>query len=183
MRCFLLLTALLAAGNAVARDWQVDFDNSSIAFQFTQMGSPVEGRFDQFTTAIRFDPDDLASASIVSEIDIGSFDSGNSQRDDGVQGADWFNASEFPKARFASTGVSRRDDGGYDIAGELTIRGITVPVTLASRIEIDGDQATATGEVVLNRRDFSIGQGEFEADNAVGHRVPVTITIEATAAE
>lgn len=183
MRFLLLLPALLAAGTASARDWNVDFDNSSIMFEFTQLGSAVEGKFDLFGTRISFDPDDLASASIVAEIDTTTFNSGNAQRDQGVAGADWLASSTFPTARFESTAVSLRDDGAYDIKGNLTIRDVSVAITLVSEIEIDGDQASATGQVELNRRDFSVGQGEFDDEKAVGLAVPVTVRIEATAAD
>ena len=175
----LLLAAITPVSLARATEWVVDPGQSAIEFRYSQSGSEMAGRFDEFNATIDFDPTDLVNARISAEISIGSFNSGNAQIDSAVAGADWFNLAEFPKAEFMSTSVTVAQSGNYAIEGNLTIRGLSMPVTLTGPITIDGNAAFAVVSTQLQRTDFGVGQGDFASDKQVGHEVPVTITIHA----
>lgn len=178
-----LLTAaliLIPSLSVHASAWTVDQAESSIQFQFTQGANETNGRFEQFTANIVFDPADLSAAVITAEIDVTSFNSGNSQIDEAVQSADWLYASDHPMAMFTSTEVTEAGDGTYAITGDLVIRGQSLPVTLLGPIIIDGDTAEAVVEVTLDRAAHGIGQGDLSSGDQVGLQVPVTITIQAS---
>jgi polyisoprenoid-binding protein YceI len=177
-----LATALVAfASVSLARDWQMLSDESSLAFTFRQMGSPITGRFADFTTDIIFDPGDLDNASVATEIAIDSVDTGNAERDAGIVGADWFDTATFPTATFRSTGFSHAGGDSYTVTGELTIRDITETIELPMTIRIDGDAASASGTIELDRRTFEIGRGDWASDAAVGYDVILEISVAAEA--
>ena len=180
-----LLAAAIAAspGTADARDWQMVGDASSLAFTFRQMGSPVTGSFEDFTTEITFDPDDLANASVTTEIAIASVDTGNGERDAGITGADWFDTATYPTATFTSTSFAHEGGDSYLVTGDLTVRNITETVELPMTITVDGDQATANGTLELDRRTFEVGQGDWASDAAVGYDVILEISVAAQAAD
>ncbi|HRY23075.1 MAG: YceI family protein [Geminicoccaceae bacterium] len=181
MRLPVALLVLLTALPAAARDWRMIDDESSLAFTFKQMGSPVTGRFETFTAAISFDPAAPDAASVEAVIEIASVDTGNAERDAGIGGPDWFDAATYPTARFVSTGFTATGGDSYDVAGELTIRDVTDAVVLPMTIAVDGDRAVATGTLELDRTTFGVGQGDWASATAVGHEVLLEIEVVATA--
>jgi polyisoprenoid-binding protein YceI len=182
----ILPLALLVAGSpnhAEARDWRMIEDESSLAFTFRQMGSAVRGTFEDFTTDISFAPDDLENASVTTEISIDSVDTGNAERDAGIVGGDWFETATHPTAGFQSTDFTHQGGNDYLVTGELTIRGISESIELPMTISIDGNSATATGTIELDRRTFEVGRGDWATDSAVGYDVVLEIEVVAEAAD
>ncbi len=189
MRAFAFASTVVATafstlpGQALARDWQMLADQSSLAFTFRQMGSPITGRFASFTTDITFDPADLAAASVSAEFAIDSVDTGNAERDAGIVGADWFDSATYPTAQFASTDFAHQGGDDYMVMGELTIRDITETIELPLTIVVDGEQASASGTLELDRRTFEIGRGDWASDAAVGYDVILEIEVVAESAD
>lgn len=175
------IVSLPSFGNA--RDWQTIADESNLDFTFRQMGSAITGNFADFTADITFDPDDLANASVTTEITIDSVSTGNAERDSGITGADWFDAETYPTATFTSTSFAHQDGDGYNVTGDLTIRGITETVELPMTIQVDGDTASANGTIELDRRTFEVGQGDWASDAAVGYDVIIEISVAAQAVD
>lgn len=171
---------LMVCTQAYAQDWSVDPEASSIEVRYTQGSNESRAVFERFTAQISFDPTDLDAASIRAEIDMGSFASGNSQIDGAVASAQWFATPDFPLAVFESTAVNDAGEGIYAIDGDLTIRDVTLPVTLTGPITIDGSSASAAVEAILDRSQFGVGQGDFESESQVKHAVAVAITIAAS---
>jgi len=179
-----LTLALLAAPQTVlARDWRMIEEESAIVFTFRQMGSPVEGRFADFATDITFAADDLANASVLAEIVIDSVDTGNSERDAGIVGADWFDAETYPTATFESSDFAAEGGDTFRVTGELTVRDVTETIELPMTIVVDGDRATANGTIELDRSTFGVGRGDWASDSAVGHEVVIEIEVVASAAD
>ncbi|MEZ5864907.1 MAG: YceI family protein [Geminicoccaceae bacterium] len=181
MRLPVALLICLTAVPAAARDWRMIEGESSLAFTFRQMGSPVTGRFDAFTADISFDPQALDAASVEAVIEISSVATGNAERDAGIEGPDWFDAAAYPTARFVSTGFTATGGDAYEVAGELTIRDVTAPVVLPMTITIDGDRAVAKGSVELDRTVFGVGRGDWASATAVGHEVMLELEVVAAA--
>lgn len=180
----ILALALFATPHeGAARDWQPIAEESSIAFTFRQMGSAVSGHFRDFGTEITFDPDDLANASVTTEIAIDSVDTGNAERDAGITGADWFETETYPVATFTSTSFAHEGGDDYVVTGDLTVRDITETVELPITITVDGDRATANGTIELDRRTFEVGQGDWASDAAVGYDVILEIAVTADAVD
>jgi polyisoprenoid-binding protein YceI len=180
-----LALATLAAtpGESAAREWQMIDDGSSLEFTFRQMGSAVTGQFRDFATEITFDPDDLANASVSTEIAIDSVDTGNAERDAGITGADWFDTATYPTATFASTSFAHAGGDDYVVTGDLTVRDITETIDLPFTIVVDGDSATANGTIELDRRTFEVGRGDWASDAAVGYDVILRIEVTAEAVD
>lgn len=110
--------------------YAIDNAHSNVTFSVRHMVfSKVRGRFGSFTTELALDPTDLAKSSVKATIDVASIDTGVADRDTHLKSADFFDAEKFPTITFASTSVSKGADG-VSLTGDLTIHGVTKPVTL-----------------------------------------------------
>jgi polyisoprenoid-binding protein YceI len=179
----LALSTVAATTPAAARDWIMIQDSSRLEFVFRQMGSPLRGKWREFSADITFDAADLANARVETLIRIDSVDTGNAERDAGIVGADWFDTESHPTATFTSTSFAHQGGDDYLVTGELTIRGITEVIELPMTIAVDGDSAVARASIDLDRRTFEIGRGDWASDAAVGHDVVLEIELVAEATE
>lgn len=112
--------------------WAIDLTHSQITFAVKHLGiSTVRGTFDAFAGSIE-EQDGVVSGAEIS-IDVASLNTGTAQRDDHLRSADFFDVATHPTATFRLLSTERK---GNDLAatGELTIRGITKPVTLTGEI-------------------------------------------------
>ena len=162
-----------AALEDVQSDWQVQ--DGTLAITVTQLGSEVEGRFADWTAAITFDEtvDNGVAGTVDVTIAIGSLTLGSVT--DQAMGPDFFNATDFPTATYVADIVPVVD--GYEAQGTLTIKGQSMPVTLPFGLSIDGDTASMTGGLTLDRRDFNVGAtmaDESSLKFAVGVDVSLT---------
>jgi polyisoprenoid-binding protein YceI len=170
----------------LAGSWQVDPIHSEVSFVIRHMMvSKARGRFDTFEGSIVTAADPLDSSATAS-IDLTSINTGNTQRDDHIRSADFFDVEHHPTMTYRSAGI-RSDGGQLIVDGELTIRGVTklVPLSLEvngfGRDSYGGTRAgfSATGEI--NRHDFGVSyNGPIPGGGvALGDKVTLTIEIEA----
>ena len=111
--------------------WTLDPTHSEIQFKVRHlMVSNVTGKFNSFEGKVETVGDDFSNASVSFSADIDSITTGNEQRDGHLKSADFFDAENHPKMTFQSTDVKKISDDEYEIKGDLTIRGVTKPVTL-----------------------------------------------------
>ena len=167
----LALGSLLLAGAAQAQ--QLLPEQSSVEFVSKQMGVPVSGRFTRFEGDIRFDPEQPQDASIALSIDTDSATLGIKETDAELPKPEWFNVLKFPQARFVSSSVKATGDNSYEVAGELSIKGQSHPVTVPVELQRDGDQGTASGEFTIERLGFGIGDGDWADTSMVANEVQV----------
>lgn len=154
---------------------------SRIAFEGTQMGAAFDGEFHEFDGNILFDPADLPGSKAMVTIHLDSVDAHSGDRTKYLPMADWFNTAKFPVATFVTTAIDKGlDTNQYVARGDLTIRDITLPVTLPFTLTITGDQAVMTGETSINRVDFGVGQGQWSDVKTVGADVKIKIKLTAT---
>jgi polyisoprenoid-binding protein YceI len=92
---------------------------------------------------------------------------------------DWFAAKKFPKATFVTTGFKALGGDRYQAAGNLTIRGVSKPITLPFTLTITGNAAHMTSAISLNRTVFGVGQGQFATGESVPLDVAVNINLSA----
>jgi polyisoprenoid-binding protein YceI len=110
--------------------YDIDGSHSRVGFSVRHMMvSTVRGEFKKFTGTAYIDEKNPASSKVSLEADVTSIDTGEPKRDAHLKSPDFFDAAKFPKLTFASTSVSRAA-GGYSVKGDLTIHGVTKPVTL-----------------------------------------------------
>jgi polyisoprenoid-binding protein YceI len=146
------------------------------------MVTKVRGAFGSFTGSAVLDADDPARSSAELTVEVASVDTGNAQRDDHLRTNDFFDAATYPQIRFVSTAVERVDDTEYRLTGDLTIKGITKPVTVeftytGSAVDPWGNErAGFEGRAVINRKDWGVN---FNAAlEAGGVLVSEKITLE-----
>ena len=90
----------------------------------------MTGRFDKFEGAFFYDEKDPAASKISVEIDTTSLNSNHAERDKHLRSADFLDTTQFPKAAFVSKSVAVKDGGKASITGDLTLHGVTKPVTI-----------------------------------------------------
>jgi polyisoprenoid-binding protein YceI len=141
--------------------WEIDPGHTEVAFIGRHfMLTKVRGRFTGVTGAIVVAQDPTESTAEVT-IDMASVDSGSQARDDHLRSADFFDAARHPTATFSGHASEWQGTRGL-LAGELTIRGITRPVTLQAEYlgqvadPWGGQRAVFTAEGTLNREDWGL---------------------------
>lgn len=177
-----VLTTLagFSGGALAAAPWVVDANESEIEFTGTQLGAEFEGEFESFDATIVFSPDDLAGSAVEVVIDIASVNTQNADRDSQIVSADWFDAAQWPTAKFVTKSFREIAPGKYEAVADLTIRDVTREVTMPFDLEITGNEAEAEGKVTIKRTDFGVGQGQWIDTTQVGDAVTIKIEIEAT---
>lgn len=167
---------------AAASDWQVDPARSSLTVEFDQGGKPVAARFESFAAEVSFDPADPASARAEIIVDLASFRSGDAQRDQMATAAEFLSAATAGSATYRATAFTAAGGDRYEVAGELTLRGVTGRIAHPATIAVNGADARATGEVILNRVEFGVGAAQFPRGDQVGLTVTVRFDLAATRA-
>jgi len=167
---FVVLAA--AAANAQAQQRLVPAQ-SEIDFTSKQMGVPVDGKFKKFDAQVAFDPKKPEAAKIGIAIDLASVSIGAPETEAELVKPDWFSTKQFPQATFRSGTVKRTGPAQFEVAGKLSIKGVShdviVPVTLAQA----GGSTTATGAFPIKRLDFKIGEGDWQDTSMVANDVQI----------
>jgi len=176
-----ILLAVLATPAAHAVEYTTVLPKqSSIGFEFRQMGVLVKGGFKRFVTQMQFDPARPEAARASIEIDLASIDAGSPEADDESAGKLWFNCSVYPKAIFVSKEVRALGNNRYELRGTLQLKGkprdMNIPVTYTP----GRNAATFDGAFVLKRLDFGIGEGMWADVATVANEVQVMFRIAAT---
>jgi polyisoprenoid-binding protein YceI len=128
----LALTVQLGAGAALAKPttFAVDPNHSRVTFSIRHIFSKVPGNFTLARGTLVFDPDAPTSGSVRADIDAASVDTANPKRDGHLRSADFFDVEKFPTITFVSKQVKDLGQGKLQVAGDLTMHGVTKPVTL-----------------------------------------------------
>jgi polyisoprenoid-binding protein YceI len=178
----LVLFVGVAAHARAADIYTIDPIHSGVNFKISHVGlSWVYGRFDSFSGNFSIDADDAGKATFELKINTDSVDTNNKQRDTHLRSPDFFNVKQFPAITFESTAV-KAIDKGYEVTGNLTMHGVTKPVTFSL---VGGKKAqfppgtSRTGystELIIKRMDFGVGQEKFAG--ALGEDVHVAISFE-----
>ena len=128
-------------------NWTIDTMHSSVTFKVRHLViSSVTGHFKTFDATVESAKDDFTDARINFTADINSIDTGVEQRDNHLKSPDFFDAASHPKLTFVSTGIEKKGEGEYKIKGDLTIRGVSMPVVLDA--EFGGIQNDMYGRTV-----------------------------------
>ncbi|MGW5331746.1 YceI family protein [Streptomyces bauhiniae] len=123
-----------AAGTGLATltgDYTLDPAHTSIGFTARHaMVTNVKGNFTEFTGALHLDGDDPAKSTATLDVVMDSIDTGNADRDTHLKSADFFKTDEFPTMTFRSTGAESLGGDDYRVTGDLSILGVTRPITI-----------------------------------------------------
>ena len=112
--------------------WSLDPTHSEIGFKIKHlMITNVSGNFNKFDVSVETNGDDFTTARITAKIDVDSINTNNSQRDEHLRNADFFETDKYPEILFRSTRIQKIDEENYHLIGDLTIKETTKPVKLA----------------------------------------------------
>jgi polyisoprenoid-binding protein YceI len=162
--------------------WKSDPAHSEVDFSILHMTvSKVHGRFGTVDATLVYDASDVTKSTVNATIDVTGVDTGVPNRDNDLKSARFFDVANNPKATFVSTSVAK-GGAGLQIAGNLTIKGVTKPVVL----DVEGPTGPVTGQnkktqmgfsatTTLHREDFGIGAGMPAA--MLGDDVKLTIEL------
>lgn len=170
----------LSAAPVFAAHWNVDYAKSSLGFTVNWSGEPFSAQFKRWNADIEFDPADLAHARAAVTVDLASEASDEPDFDSGLKGAQGFETSRFPAARFVVKSFTAKSGSSYLANGTLSIRGISREIALPFSLTVSGNTAHMTGTAHVSRTDFGVGQGEWAAPTPVSHDVTVTVDLTAT---
>lgn len=172
--------------------WVLDNVHSHVTFSVKHMMvATVRGSFKNYSGNLTLDPADFTRSTFEGDIEVASIDTGNTDRDNHLRSADFFDVGTHPKISFKSTSIQAKGDGEYTVQGDLTIRGVTKPISL--EVEFPGTSKNPWGKTVagiaaratVNRKDFGLTwNAVLETGGvAVADKVKVEIDVEATLAE
>lgn len=170
-----------AAAGVADANWDVQPGASSIGFSGTHAGNAFSGRFERFSATVRFDPQDLANAKALVTIETASARTGSKLQESSLTESDWFDVAKFPVATFESDSFVQTAPGQFEMAGQLTIKGIATPVRVPFTLSQAGTSATAKGRVELDRIALKIGVSSDAKAEWVSAKIPLEITLVANA--
>ena len=186
-RVFPLLIAVLFATAAWAQgsEWQIDPAHTTVGFTVRHMGiSNVHGRFTKVSGTANVDDNDVTKSSVNATMDIASITTGNDSRDNDLRSPNYFDAAQFPTMTFKSKSITKNGDNKLKIVGDLTIKGVTIEVTLdvdgpSSPVKMGPNQRRGlSASTSVNRKDFGVGAKTPAA--MVGEEIKIEIDAELT---
>ena len=165
--------------------WQVDPVHSSVEFHVKHLGiATVKGQFKVFEGTLNVGAE---GARAFGTVDVASVDTREPQRDEHLRSADFFEVEQFPQITFQSTAIRPLDDEEFEIDADLTIHGVTRPVTLKATFEgaetdhQGNDRVGVSASAQINRSDFemkynaALGSGNL----VVSDKVKILVEISA----
>jgi polyisoprenoid-binding protein YceI len=171
----------------IAGTWTVDPAHSTVGFSVKHLGiATVRGQFESFEGTLQLG-DDLSAARAFGSVQGASINTNDAGRDEHLRSADFFGVEANPELRFESTEIRPLDEDTFEIEGDLTMNGITKPVTLTAVVQ--GTETDPWGnervglEVIgqLNRGDWNMtfNQALGSGNLLVGEKVKLQLDIAA----
>lgn len=157
----------LSAFTILGSNWKNDPAHSQLAFTVTHLGiSDVSGTFNDFDVEIKATKPDFSDASVELAAKTASIDTRVEARNNHLKSADFFDVAKYPTLTFKSTGIKKAGKNQYKLTGDLTLHGVTKPITMnlqykgtvenpMSKKPTTGFQVTGT----IKRSDFGVGAG------------------------
>jgi polyisoprenoid-binding protein YceI len=194
MKRFVLnLIAVLAIAGLVAtvsakESYKFDPSGSTIGFSVHQFLGTTRGKFSNFSGRVELDREHPENSSVTTQVDVRSIDTRIKKRDDHLRSAEFFNAEKFPQITFKSRSVKRTGPQSGDILGDLTMHGVTKPITLHVKLLTPMNETARTRWSVttepIARREFNLMFAPAtESISGIGQTVAINIEIEAKRAE
>jgi polyisoprenoid-binding protein YceI len=192
MRSHALLVAFVIGGStsvAPAKEiYKFDQSGSTIGFSVHQFLGTTRGKFTNFRGRIEIDRERPENSSVTAQIDVRSLDTRIKKRDDHLRSAEFFNVERFPNMTFKSRSVKQTGPQSGDILGDLTLHGVTKPVTLHVKLLTPINETSRTRWAVttdpVNRREFNLMFAPAtETISGISQTVAINIEIEAKRAE
>jgi polyisoprenoid-binding protein YceI len=160
----LLAAALIAASTVAARAdvYNIDKGHSEVSFQVRHLVTQVRGNFNDYQGTINLDPANLEHSSVDFQIKAASIDTNLPDRDKHLRSEEFFYVEKYPEITFKSKSIKKTGKDTYDVAGTLTMRGVskevTLPVAFLGMVKDPwgNEKAGFSTDLTLNRKDYGI---------------------------
>lgn len=165
--------------------WELDPENSSVGFTCKHVLTNLRGMFPKPSGTVLLDEATPANSRVNVTIDVSSITTGVEERDMHLKGPDFFDVARYPVITFTSTSVGKSSATSYSVTGNLTMHGVTRPVTLEVTApppfnHAGGIRRGIEATTSVNRKDFGL-LWEFPGEGAgvvVGDNIKITIDAE-----
>jgi len=168
--------------------FEIDPNHSQVTFSVRHlMVSNVRGTFNVFGGRLHIDEQNPANSWVDAQADVASVNTRNETRDGHLRSADFFEADKYPTLTFKSTKVEQVEGPEYKVTGDLTIHGVTRPVSFD--VEYHGQNSHPqmgvrtglTAKTRINRKDFGLTYGTMVESSqvVVSEHVNIEIDLEA----
>jgi polyisoprenoid-binding protein YceI len=176
-----------AAATKTTSTYGIDKAHSEATFQVRHLITKVRGRFSDFEGTIQFDEQHPELSSVNVTIQTASIDTSERDRDTHLRSADFFEVEKFPTLTFGSTVITRKGDQRFAVTGDLTIHGVTKPVTfdatyLGKAKDPWGNERIAfEADATINRKDYGLHwNAALETGGfLVGDEVKISLSVQA----
>jgi polyisoprenoid-binding protein YceI len=168
--------------------YRFDPSGSTIGFSVHQFLGTTQGKFTKFNGKIDVNREHPENSAVTAQVDVRSIDTRIKKRDDHLRSAEFLNVDKYPQITFKSRSVKRTGPQSGDILGDLTIHGVTKPVTLHVKLLTPLNETSRTRWAVtvdpIMRRDFNLMFAPAsESVSGISQTVAINIEIEAKHAE
>ncbi len=170
--------------------WEFDTAHAQIEFSARHMMvTTVRGRFNKWAGTIELDENNPSASKVNVQIEAASIDTNQEQRDGHLRSADFLDVDNYPYITFVSTHVEEPKDNQFKVTGDLTIHGVTRPVTLDAEVNgpvkdmRGGRRASFNLTTSISRKDFGLNWNVALESGGWLVSDKVNITIEAPAVE
>ena len=145
-------------------NWQIDPTHSHVSFAIRVMSvSTTRGRFHALRGHLHIDEQNPANSWVDAEVDAASIDTHNKLRDAHLRSAAFFAVKQYPTITFQSTHVEQVGGQDYRVTGNLSMHGVTKPITFdvayRGQSTLIGARTGLTAKATINRNDFGLGRG------------------------
>lgn len=183
-----LLVAALSPAVLANETYRFDSSGSTIGFSVHQFLGTTHGKFTKFNGKIDLDRQRPQNSSVAAQINVQSIDTRIKKRDDHLRSAEFFDVQRFPQITFKSRSIKQTGPQSGDILGDLTIHGVTRPVTLHVKLLTPMSETNRTRWAVttepITRRDFNLMFAPAaESISGISQTVAINIEIEAKRAD
>lgn len=175
-----LLSAALISGSALAADYEIDAEHTTVLFKINHLGfSETVGRFNTLSGSYSHDEKSPSSSKVSVTIDASSLDTNHDARDKHITGPDFLDTRQFPEITFTSTGYKGSAKEGI-LSGNLTMHGVSKPVDLTLTKIGEGEdpwgnyRSGFNGTLTIKREDFGIDQ----MLGGIGNDVKIELFVE-----
>ena len=172
--------------------WNIDPSHSAVGFTVRHLViSKVRGAFERFSGTVDFDEQNPSASKVAVRIEAASIDTREAKRDEHLRSADFFDAATHPELTFASTTVEKLGGNEYRVVGDLTIRGVTLPVTLETEFLGVGKDPWGNQRIgfaakgSIDRKAFGLtwNQALETGGLLVGEKIEIALDVQAVRAQ
>ena len=188
-RFFVLTAACLAVTTVpvLAETYVADVSHTSAEFAVTHLAlSRVKGSIPVKSATIVTAPGKDVPTEVEAVLETAGIDSRNERRDSDLKSDHWLDVAKYPTITFKSTAITAAADGTISMFGNLTIHGVTKPITLLAHLEGKGkdargnDRVAYTAQGKIDRREFGVTDQSASVGNlVVGNEIAISLEIEA----